>query len=215
MAANFWNRNGTEQLERSGKAPEISPLFSAYRVDIGVKFPIILFAVHTYYARLMKLLATEVIVAQGGLGDTFIGSLTRTSLRSQLLELESGAILQRHNIRNAIEQDFFRWYTAAWTTELQAVLWRMSQTLSSHDVGTFELKPERARDLLKDLYHGLIPEGVRSALGEYYTPDWLAEHTIELAGFDGDPTKAILDPACGSGTVPLNGYSKNTAMALR
>jgi len=194
---------GTEQLERSGKAPETSPLFSAYRVEIGVKFPIVLFAVHTYYALLMKLLATEVIVAQGGLGDTFIGSLTRTSLRSQLDELESGAILQRHNIRNAIEQDFFGWYTAAWTVEVQALLWRMSQTLSTYDVGTFELRPERTRDLLKDLYHRLIPEAVRHALGEYYTPDWLAEHTIDLAGFDGDPNKTFLDPSCGSGTFLL------------
>ena len=199
---------GTEQLERGGRAPETGPLFNAYRVDIGVKFPVILFAVHTYYALLMKLLATEVIVAQGGLGDTFIGSLTRTNLRSQLEELESGAILQRHNIRNAIEQDFFGWYTSAWTAEVQAVLWRMSQTLSSYDVGTFELKPERARDLLKDLYHGLIPEAVRHSLGEYYTPDWLAEHTIELAGFDGDPNKAVLDPSCGSGTFLLMAIQK-------
>jgi len=199
---------GTEQLERGGKAPETSPLFSAYRVEIGVKFPVILFAVHTYYALLMKLLATEVIVAQGGLGDTFIGSLTGTNLRSQLNELESGAILQRHNIRNAIEQDFFGWYTAAWTAEVQALLWQMSQTLLTYDVGTFELRPERARDLLKDLYHGLIPEAVRHALGEYYTPDWLAEHTLDLAGFDGDPSKALLDPSCGSGTFLLMAIQK-------
>ena len=127
-------------------------------------FPVILFAVHTYYALLMKLLATEVIVAQGGLGDSFIGSLTGSNLASQLGELESGAILERYNIRNAIEQDFFGWYTAAWTAEAQAVLWRMCRTLSSYDVGTFELKPERARDLLKDLYHGLVAEAVRRAL---------------------------------------------------
>ena len=199
---------GTEQLERGGKAQETAILVGAYRVEVGVKFPVVLFAVHTYYALLMKLLATEVIVAQGGLGDTFIGSLTRTSLRSQLEEMESGAVLQRHNIRNAIEQDFFGWYTAAWTAEVQAVLWRMSQTLSSYDIGTFELKPERARDLLKDLYHGLIPEAVRHALGEYYTPDWLAEHTIELSGFDGDPRKSLLDPSCGSGTFLLVAIQK-------
>jgi hypothetical protein len=199
---------GTEQLERSGKAPEVSSLFDAYHVHVGAKFPVILFAVHTYYALLMKMLATEVIVAQGGLGDTFIGALARTSLLPQLQELESGDILQRHNIRNAIEQDFFGWYTAAWTSDVQDVLWRMSQTLSSYDIGTFELKPDRARDLLKDLYHGLIPEAVRHALGEYYTPDWLAEHTIELAGFDGNPRKALLDPSCGSGTFLLMAIQK-------
>ena len=59
-----------------------------------------------------------------------------------------------------------------------------------------------------DLYHGLSPETVRHALGEYYTPDWLAEHTIELAGFEGDPYKTILDPSCGSGTFLLMAIQK-------
>src|SRR4051794_22072074 len=101
----------------------------------------------------MKMLATEVIVAQGGLGDTFIGTLTRVGLRDQLADLESGGVLQRHNIRNAIEQDFFGWYPEAWTEELQEALLRMTQTLSAYDIGTFQIKPDRARDLLKDLYH--------------------------------------------------------------
>ena len=49
---------------------------------------------------------------------------------------------------------------------------------------------------------------MRHALGEYYTPDWLAEHTIELSGFDGDPHKALLDPSCGSGTFLLMAIHK-------
>jgi len=191
---------GTEELLRPRRAPEAEALTAAYHVELGVDFPVLLFAVHTYYGLLMKMLATEVIVAQGGLGDTFIGSLTRTDLRDQLVELESGQILQRHNIRNAIEQDFFGWYPEAWTAELHDVLWQFAQTLGAYDIGTFEIKPDRARDLLKDLYHGLIPETVRHALGEYYTPDWLAEHTIDLAGYDGDPHWTFLDPSCGSGT---------------
>lgn len=191
---------GTDQLSRTRKAPEAKALTSAYRLDIGVEFPELLFAVHTYYALLMKLLATEVIVAQGALGDTFIGTLQRTTLAEQLAELESGEILKRYNIRNAIEQDFFGWYPEAWTKELHAVLWRFCQELAGYDIGTFQLAPDRTRDLLKDLYHGLIPESVRHALGEYYTPDWLAEHTIDLSGYDGDPRKTFLDPACGSGT---------------
>jgi N-6 DNA Methylase len=191
---------GTEQLERTKSSDETKALTSAYQIKVKGGFPVVLFAVHTYYALLMKMLATEVIVAQGGLGDTFIGMLTRTGLRDQLAELESGGVLRRHNIRNAIEQDFFGWYPEAWSEELQDVLWRMTQTLVAYDIGTFQIKPDRARDLLKDLYHGLIPESVRHALGEYYTPDWLAEHTIDLAGYDGDPSKSLLDASCGSGT---------------
>ena len=148
----------------------------------------------------MKMLATEVIVAQGGLGDSFIAALRRSELKDQLYQLETGDILQQHNIRNAIEQDFFGWYPEAWTCELHDILWQFAQALAGYDIGTFQIKPVRALDLLKDLYHGLIPETVRHALGEYYTPDWLAEHTINLAGYDGDPHKTFLDPSCGSGT---------------
>jgi hypothetical protein len=191
---------GTEQLQRTRRDPEARALASAYHLDLGVVFPVLLFAIHTYYALLMKMLATEVIVAQGGIGDTFIGALSRGALKDQLLQLESGEVLQRQNVRNAIEEDFFGWYPEAWTSELHEVLWHFAQTLFAYDIGTFQIKPDRARDLLKDLYHGLIPESVRHALGEYYTPDWLAEHTINLAGYDGDPHKTFLDPACGSGT---------------
>jgi N-6 DNA Methylase len=199
---------GTEQLRRTRRDPEAKALASAYQLDLGVDFPVLLFAIHTYYALLMKLLATEVIVAQGGLGDTFIGALGRGELRSQLTQLESGEILQRQNVKNAIEQDFFGWYPEAWTSELHEELWHFAQTLAAYDIGTFQIKPDRARDLLKDLYHGLIPEAVRHALGEYYTPDWLAEHTINLAGYDGDPHKTFLDPACGSGTFLIMAIHK-------
>jgi hypothetical protein len=191
---------GTDQLLRARRDSESRDLAKAYRLKLGLEFPVLLFSVHTYYALLMKLLATEVIVAQGELGASFIGVLAAGRLKEQLRELESGEVLQRHNIRNAIEQDFFGWYPEAWTRDLQTVLWRFAQTLGAYDIGSVELKPDRAQDLLKDLYHGLIPESVRHALGEYYTPDWLAEHTLDLAGYDGDPHKTFLDPSCGSGT---------------
>ena len=74
---------------------------------------------------------------------------------------------------------------------------------------------QRARDVLRTLYQGLIPAEQRKAFGEYYTPDWLAamlaeriiddewiERAIEKYLFGGEPVRemGILDPACGSGT---------------
>ena len=41
---------------------------------------------------------------------------------------------------------------------------------------------------------------MRHDLGEYYTPDWLAELVLDELGYDGNPDKRLLDPACGSGT---------------
>jgi len=62
--------------------------------------------------------------------------------------------------------------------------------------------PPEPEDLLKDLYLQLFPREVRHVLGEYYTPDWLAEKllTATLGRDLGDPSRQALDPACGSGT---------------
>lgn len=62
--------------------------------------------------------------------------------------------------------------------------------------------PHQSADLLKNLYLALFPRSARHRLGEYYTPDWLAEKLLEgTLGDDlGDPSKRVLDPACGSGT---------------
>jgi SAM-dependent methyltransferase len=67
-------------------------------------------------------------------------------------------------------------------------------------VVTLHVDPEETRDLLKQLYQNLMPRKLRHALGEYYTPDWLAERLLNQLGYVGDPRKRLLDPTCGSGT---------------
>ncbi len=71
----------------------------------------------------------------------------------------------------------------------------------SHRLAEYGPPPEPA-DLLKDLYRQLFSREVRHALGEYYTPDWLAEKLLaSTLGPDlGNASKRVLDPACGSGT---------------
>ena len=51
------------------------------------------------------------------------------------------------------------------------------------------------------IYESLFPRAVRHALGEYYTPGWLAEHVLDQVGYVGDGR--LLDPTCGSGTFLL------------
>lgn len=134
---------GTEQLSRTSQAPDTKSLRTAYNLDIKTAtFAQLLFSIQTYYALLMKMLVTELIVAQGGLADSFIGNLTRSTLRDKLQQLESGEILEGRKIRNAIEEDFFGWYAAAWTKELGDVLARVADRLGDYDIATFELKPD-------------------------------------------------------------------------
>nr|WP_249728969.1 N-6 DNA methylase [Acidovorax sp. CCYZU-2555] len=60
---------------------------------------------------------------------------------------------------------------------------------------------DTTRDLFKGIYERFIPREVRHALGEFYTPDWLAEHGMDL--LDWQPSDSLTDPTCGSGTFLL------------
>jgi SAM-dependent methyltransferase len=82
---------------------------------------------------------------------------------------------------------------------------RMAAGLSFLDWYPGEMPPLAAGedgsvDIFKSPYQSLVPREVRHALGEYYTPDWLAELILDEAGYDGAPGKRLLDPSCGTGT---------------
>lgn len=163
-----------------------------------------LFAVHTYFALLMKLLAAELMTLQGGsMLLSFIqplGSMASDEFRKALKDLEDGGLFSRQGITNFLEGDFFAWYLSEWDKQTAQELRGMAKALASFDPRTPYLAPEQSRDLLKKLYQYLVPKKLRHDLGEYYTPDWLAEHLLNQLEYDGNLDKRLLDPACGSGT---------------
>jgi len=57
-------------------------------------------------------------------------------------------------------------------------------------------------DLIREVFHELYPKEVRHGLGEFYTPDWMAHHIINLNSKNLE-SGVILDPTCGSGTFLL------------
>ena len=84
----------------------------------------------------------------------------------------------------------------------------MGAKLDDYNPGTLSEDPAGSRDLLKKLYQQLFPQTVRHDLGEYYTPDWLAEHVLNKLEYTGDPEKRLLDPACGSGTFLVTAINR-------
>lgn len=163
-----------------------------------------LFAVHTYFALIMKILAIELVALQSGaVIDPLVAGLADiddAAFERRFTELESGAAFRARGIENFLEGDFLGWYVDEWTPELRAAVRSLARQLQDYEPGTASLRPELTQDLLKELYHRLLPRELRHALGEYYTPDWLAAYTIDRAGFDATPGSSMLDPACGSGT---------------
>lgn len=94
-------------------------------------------------------------------------------------------------IYGVVEEDFFDWVLevpggASFIRTLARRIARFDWTNVDHDV-------------LKVLYESVIGTETRKRLGEYYTPDWLADQVV--AESIGDPLhQRVLDPACGSGT---------------
>jgi SAM-dependent methyltransferase len=109
-------------------------------------------------------------------------------------------VFRQHLIFNVWEVDLFFFFNDTATTEIYTSVKSMLTRLDDYNPGTMSEDPAEARDLLKGLYQELFPRSVRHHLGEYYTPDWLAEHTLDQVGYEGDPDRRVLDPSCGSGT---------------
>ena len=178
------------------------------------------FALHTYFALLLKLIAWLTLSRHMAvkLGVPSFGELISAdsqTLRQRLEELESGGIFRKYGLTNLLEGDFFAWYLYAWDKPIEDAIRELLKRLDEYDPATLSIYPEESRDLFKKLYHYLLPREIRHNLGEYYTPDWLAQRLLNQVDYDffnEDPSKnerrlrekllntRWLDPACGSGT---------------
>ncbi len=188
-----------------GADKKTAALAEIYGLPVESDFQVILFCVHTYFALLMKLISAELLLLEEtGLSSSFSSQLlycTKENLENQLIDIESGGIYLRRGITNFLEGDFFQWYLETLSSpRLEEAIRETARGLSEFEPATTIIDPDSTRDLLKRLYQYLVPDVVRHNLGEYYTPDWLAELVLNEVGYDGDIRKRLLDPACGSGT---------------
>jgi len=144
-----------------------------------------LFIRHTYLAILAKILAYIYLEEGVGakLGDikTLEKVLTGEYFRNLGLEI--------------FERDYFSWVIA---DEIKSdFLWGVHDILLK-ELLSFDYSKLNT-DVFKEIYQNIIEHDERAALGEYYTPDFIAELMLgEL--LTKKPEAKILDPACGSGT---------------
>ena len=110
-------------------------------------------------------------------------------MRAELLDLEEGGIIAKIGIRNFLEADYFAWYLDEWNEDVVKGVMEIVRKLWDYDPATVELEPDRVKDLFKWLYQNLVPKRVRHDLGEYFTPDWLAELLLDEVGYDGTPKR--------------------------
>lgn len=105
--------------------------------------------------------------------------------------LVRGTAFEGAQIHGVIEADVFDWVLNA--PGGAAFVQRFATRASRFGWASVE------HDVLKVLYESIISAASRASLGEYYTPDWLAERMVEEV-IDRPLEQSVLDPACGSGT---------------
>ena len=106
-------------------------------------------------------------------------------------ELLKGKPFQDVGVGGVVEDDFFSWI--AFCDKGGALIRQIAGHIKRFDFSTIEA------DILKGLYEGLIRQEQRHKLGEYYTPDWLAEKICKEV-IKQPLENRVIDPSCGSGT---------------
>ncbi|SDV50818.1 N-6 DNA methylase [Chitinasiproducens palmae] len=156
-----------------------------------------LFALNTYIAIIAKVVAacalpraSQNVLEQG------------VPVSERLRAVETGELFEHAGILNMLSGDFFSWYLddSDWP-RYHASLGAMLARLAGVDFAVSKKHADTTRDLFKGIYERFIPREVRHALGEFYTPDWLAEHGMDL--LEWQPSDSLTDPTCGSGTFLL------------
>lgn len=129
--------------------------------------------------------------------------LTHDGLTPQ--DVARGTRFRDSQIHGVVEEDFFDWVLDV-DGGPQFVLDLMRR------IARFDWTQTTDHDVLKALYTSIITPRVREALGEYYTPDWLASQMVDDVYTDPLHTR-LLEPSCGSGTFLMHAVTAHLEAA--
>ena len=169
----------------------------AHGKPYGAHIPHYLFALHTFIAIVAKLVSALALPGPSeDMRDTSV------ELRDRIRALETGTLFADAGIINMLSGDFFSWPVddPSWE-RIEAPLGDLLAQLGQLSFDMTKKNPESVRDLFKGIYEEFVPRELRHALGEVYTPDWLAGHALDELGWL--PSNDLLDPTCGTGTFIL------------
>lgn len=129
--------------------------------------------------------------------------------RIELGRIAEGAVSMELNVFNLLELGCFSWPFSNnhWTEEINDYIKQIIEILMVYE--TMPELTDHADDLFRDLYMSIMPVSVRHSLGEYYTPEWLAENVInsglEHIPFDKEHVR-VLDSTAGIRYFHSKGY---------
>ncbi|MFR2831073.1 MAG: Eco57I restriction-modification methylase domain-containing protein [Finegoldia magna] len=184
---------------------DLAKIINREKIDTDEEYKI-LFSLHTSISIVAMLIAYRVVILIKGINKTSFKDLLELNmedLRVELGKIASGSISRELKIYNLLEVGAFSWVYNKnyWTEKIYSDVKSVIEVLMKYE--TMPDLTSKTDDLFRELYMSIIPVSVRHSLGEYYTPDWLAEHVInnglDHISFDTENIR-ILDSTAGSGT---------------
>lgn len=174
----------------------------------------ILFVIHTFDSIIIKLLAAEIVSHFPELTAYQDFAQNAISLDDQALvstldqDIEHSQLYNRANIHGFVEEPLFSWYIDVSTENtITDIAYEIINSLRDVLIKISfyqmeDLSHARTNDVLKQFYQNIVPQVLRKSLGEFYTPDWLVEVSLDKVVGQFDELK-FLDPTCGSASFLL------------
>lgn len=191
------------------------------KVKPGLIIPASLFVIHTYNSLMIKLLAAEIVSTHGLTSYSDFSQHAAVMDDGKLLlamseDIERGKLFSRAGINGFVEEAIFSWYldVAENPGEQEAIIKALRDVLIKLSLyRTDKLTAARSNDVLKSFYQNLVPDTLRKSLGEFYTPDWLVEFSLDKAEPVDWLAVRLLDPTCGSGSFLLEAMRRKRLAA--
>lgn len=207
--------DASKQKAIEDRRKDLAELIKREKIGTDEEYKI-LFSLQTAIAILAMLMAYRVVILVKGERHASFQSLLEMKIDQKRIELgkiAEGTVSMELNIFNLLEIGCFSWpfHETHWTEDINNCVNDIIETLMRYETmpelnTRFDDNTElvsHTDDLFRDLYMNIMPPSVRHSLGEYYTPEFLAENVIDT-GMDYIPFNKehvrVLDSTAGSGT---------------
>lgn len=207
------DKEATDFTEVSSKIREMYGIDELQEVD-SKKY---LFSMQTFFNIFLKLLVYSFLSQLVDPMFTIKHEFTKHEINKLFSGDWSGKETKGNGCRlvdNFFETHFLEWFTFTVNYEDREDSFDVSivneslNIIDDFDLSTFVLRPENVQDILQEVYMGLIPSEMRHLMGEYFSPDWIVEHVLEMVGYNGDIDKTLIDPTAGSGSFLTHAIKK-------
>jgi len=183
---------------------DLTEIFSYLITDTDKEYKAI-YALQTTYAIIVKLIACKVVdkLNYNAEANEYhdLLSLNSTKMQHFFQKMEDGYSYSNNGIRNFLEGDFFSWYAdeGQWSDELYREFLKLMSDIDYYSAFSLGVRYTPI-DIFKDLYMSIIPQSIRHSMGEYFTPEWLADCVVSRATeYVKNRRWRAIDPCCGSG----------------